>query len=101
MKTGFYAVYRSKDKGKHKTSLGLLKFIKSLSGGKTSLSLGNNYLYIHSIGDKTFLFTKTNDKSLVQKTSRWVFHPSFSLKGISLDSPGQFTDQQLPILLIF
>jgi len=70
MKTGFYAVYRSKDKGKHKTSLGLLKFIKSLSGGKTSLSLGNNYLYIHSIGDKTFLFTKTNDKSLVQKINK-------------------------------
>ncbi|HII0079927.1 TPA: protein rexA [Klebsiella pneumoniae] len=70
MKTGFYAAYRSKDKGKRKTSLGLLGFIKSLINGKNSLNIGNNYLYIHEIDDKTFLFTKTNDKSLVQKINK-------------------------------
>lgn len=70
MKTGFYAAYCSKDKGKHKTSLGLLDFLKSLSGGKNHLNIDSNYLYIHSIDDKNFLFTKTNDKSLVQKINK-------------------------------
>ncbi|MGP0904946.1 protein rexA [Serratia sp. CY76391] len=70
MKTGFYAAYHSKDKGRHKSSLGLQDFIQTLMDGNNFLSMGNNYLFIHEIDEKTFLFTKTNDKSLVQKINK-------------------------------
>ncbi|MBW2956125.1 protein rexA [Hafnia paralvei] len=70
MKTGFYAAYQSKDKGKNKLSLGLRDFIQPLLEDSNNLKIGENYLYIHKIDDKTVLFTKTNDKSLVQKINK-------------------------------
>ncbi|REQ45435.1 protein rexA, partial [Mycobacterium tuberculosis] len=70
MKNGFYATYRSKNKGKDKRSINLSVFLNSLLADNHHLQVGSNYLYIHKIDGKTFLFTKTNDKSLVQKINR-------------------------------
>ena len=70
MKNGFYATYRCKNKVKDKRSINLSVFLNSLLADNHHLQVGSNYLYIHKIDGKTFLFTKTNDKSLVQKINR-------------------------------
>lgn len=58
------------NKGKDKRSINLSVFLNSLLADNHHLQVGSNYLYIHKIDGKTFLFTKTNDKSLVQKINR-------------------------------
>ncbi|MEQ4950240.1 protein rexA [Klebsiella oxytoca] len=69
MKAGFYAIYCNKNK--IKSSLKLSALIRlHIKNGKTFSKLGDNYLYLHIIDDNTFLFTKTNDKCLVQKINK-------------------------------
>ena len=49
MKNGFYATYRSKNKGKDKRSINLSVFLNSLLADNHHLQVGSNYLYIHKI----------------------------------------------------
>lgn len=65
MKNGFYAIYRSKNKGKDKRLINLFVFFNFLLADNYYLQVGFNYLYIYKIDGKIFFFIKINDKSLV------------------------------------
>ncbi|EKN3828365.1 TPA: protein rexA [Yersinia enterocolitica] len=72
MKMGFYAAYAEAKKGKSKHEVNLLNFInnKITSNGGHSLDCGSHFLYMHRIDDKNLLFTKTNDRNLIQKINK-------------------------------
>ncbi|MGG2141210.1 protein rexA [Symbiopectobacterium sp. RP] len=70
MKIGFYAFYSQKNKSKDKSGIKMLDFLLHQATHSNSLSHGADYLYLHNIDNKTFLFTKTNDNSLIQKINR-------------------------------
>ncbi|EDW1732907.1 protein rexA [Salmonella enterica subsp. enterica] len=71
MKVGFYAAYtETRLNKKEKFSINMLKFLMEKSKNDNNLNYGVEYLYVHKINNKTFLFTKTKDKNLIKKINK-------------------------------